>query len=204
MSSVRGDAGSQYAVRFAVIICALLAPALRAGQSPPAATSTEFFKSGVRPVLAANCYDCHTDLRSGGLRLDSREAMLKGGRSGAAIVPGDPDKRLLVEAVRQTNDKLKMPKGGRLKPEDVETLVEWIRAGAVWPSVALANPDAAKESKPATDVSSASKPRPPAYVITPEQRAFWSFQPIRKPPVPAVSHGDWPKTRSERFRCPRL
>ena len=65
-------------------------------------------------MLAANCYDCHTDERSGGLRLDSREAMLKGGRSGPAMVPGDPEKSLLIQAVRQTGEKLKMPKGGRL------------------------------------------------------------------------------------------
>src|ERR1041385_8960093 len=86
----------------------------------------DFFEARIRPLLAANCYDCHTDQRMGGLRLDSRDAMLKGGRSGPAIVPGDPDKSLLIAAVRQTG-ALKMPKGGVLKPDDVSALVEWVR-----------------------------------------------------------------------------
>src|SRR5262245_7045938 len=73
------------------------APSASAAQSP------DFFEARVRPVLAANCYECHTDQRMGGLRLDSRDAALKGGRSGQpAVVPGDPDKSLLIQAVRQT------------------------------------------------------------------------------------------------------
>ena len=62
--------------------------------------SAEYFEAKVRPVLAANCYDCHTDQAFGGLRLDSREGLLKGGASGPAIVPGDPDKSLMIQAVR--------------------------------------------------------------------------------------------------------
>src|SRR5205809_981410 len=62
-------------------------------------TSPEFFEAKVRPVLSTNCYDCHTDQQYGGLRLDSREALLKGGSSGPAIVPGDADKSLLIQAV---------------------------------------------------------------------------------------------------------
>src|SRR5215831_14375115 len=104
-------------------------------QAPPAASSPEFFESRVRPVLAANCYDCHADEHYGDLRVDSRESLLKGGKSGAAIVPGDADKSLLIRAVRQTGD-LKMPKGGRLKPDEIDGLVEWIKAGAPWPSTA--------------------------------------------------------------------
>src|ERR1700676_442584 len=77
--------------------------------SAAAAQASALFETSVRPVLAANCYDCHTDERMGGLRLDSREALLKGGKSGPAIVPGDPDKSLLIEAVRQAK-ALKMPK----------------------------------------------------------------------------------------------
>src|SRR3954463_12762622 len=105
----------------------------------PAATapqSAEFFESSVRPVLAENCFDCHADEKMGGLRLDSREGMLKGGRSGPAIVPGDPDKSLLITAVRQTRDTLKMPKGGKLRPTEIDALAEWIKAGAVWPAAA--------------------------------------------------------------------
>src|SRR2546422_7590215 len=98
-----------------------------ASQAPSTAQSAEYFEAKVRPVLAANCYDCHTDERMGGLRVDSRDALLKGGESGPAIVPGDPDKSLMIQAIRQT-DKLKMPKGGHLKPEEIDALTEWVKA----------------------------------------------------------------------------
>src|SRR6059058_3476379 len=77
--------------------------ARQAARAPVTAPqAADYFESTIRPLLAANCYDCHTDQRMGGLRVDSREALLKGGRSGPVIVPGDPDKSLLIEAVRQT------------------------------------------------------------------------------------------------------
>ena len=112
--------------------------------------------------------------------------MLKGGQTGPSLVPGDPDKSLLIQAVRQTGE-LKMPKGGKLKKEEVEVLVEWVRAGAVWP-----------ESPPVAVAKSGT------YVIRPEQRAFWSFQPIHDPAVPAVKDASWPKTDIDRFILARL
>src|SRR2546426_6684560 len=211
--------------------------AVPASQTPPTAQSVEYFEAKVRPVLAANCYDCHTDERMGGLRLDSREGLLKGGESGPAIVPGDPDKSLMIQAIRQT-DKLKMPKGGRLKLEEIDALTEWVKAGAVWPTFAASvnTSSAASVGKPVpaasgNDVSAASVGKPavagsvtsdspasvgkptsvatsstsaPAYVIKPEQRAFWSFQPLRKPPAPAVSHATWPKSDIDPFVLARL
>jgi len=163
-----------------LLVSPLLAPAQTGGASP------DFFESKVRPILATNCYACHTNSQLGGLRLDSRAGMLKGGQTGAAIVPGDPDKSLLIQAVRQTGE-LKMPKGGKLKKEEVDVLVEWVRAGAVWP-----------ESAPVFAAKSGT------YVIRPEQRAFWSFQPIHDPPVPAVKDASWPKTDIDRFVLARL
>src|SRR3954468_20720547 len=98
--------------------------ARQAATPPPTpAASTDFFESKVRPLLAAHCIDCHADQRMGGLRGDSREGLLKGGRSGPAIVPGDPDKSLLIAAVRQTGT-LKMPKGGVLRPDEVTALAD--------------------------------------------------------------------------------
>src|SRR5580692_11645562 len=90
-------------------------------QTPAPTLSADFFENKVRPIFANNCYGCHGAAEMGGLRLDSRERLLQGGTSGAAIMPGDPDKSLLIQAVRQSGD-LKMPKGGKLKPEEVETL----------------------------------------------------------------------------------
>jgi hypothetical protein len=148
----------------------------------PAAKSADgdLFESKVRPILANNCYACHAALRLGGLRVDSREELLKGGASGPAIVPGDPEKSLLIRAVRQTDEKLKMPQGGKLDKEEVDALVEWVRAGAPWP-----------ESK--TPLISSPT------TIRPEERAFWSFQPLRKPAAPPVDNQTWPRTDIDRF-----
>src|SRR5438132_3274541 len=114
-----------------------------ARQASPPPASADFFEARVRPLLAANCYDCHTNERMGGLRVDSREALLKGGRSGPAIVPGDPDKSLLIQAVRQTSDGLKMPKGGHLRADEIQALADWVKAGATWPAPTLSTPAAA-------------------------------------------------------------
>jgi mono/diheme cytochrome c family protein len=201
MIAIRSPRRSGWLVLAAVPLAVQIAAEARQA-SPPAAQSAEFFETRIRPVLAASCYDCHTEERLGGLRVDSREALLQGGRSGPAIVPGDADKSLLIQAVRHTSDKLKMPKGGRLKPDDVDALVEWVKAGASWP-VAAASAATTGKSDAAASVAPA-KPAGPAYVIKPEQRAFWSFQPIRTPPVPTVAHSEWPKTDIDRFVLSRL
>src|SRR5579872_2511862 len=92
---------------------ALLAVALAGPARAAAGTAgAEFFENKVRPVLAQHCYGCHSarakKLR-GGLRVDSRAALLKGGDSGPALVPGRPEQSRLVEAVAYTNVELQMP-----------------------------------------------------------------------------------------------
>jgi mono/diheme cytochrome c family protein len=173
-------------------VVALVWLALLAGASayPRAAVDDrDFFETKVRPVLANSCLDCHTDMRSGGLRLDSREAMLKGGKSGPALVPGDPEKSLLIQAVRQTG-ALKMPKGGKLTAAEIDGLVEWVKNGAVWAASATptfaASSTAASVGKPTDPSAAKASPSSTAYVITPERRAFWSFQPLRAPEPPPV------------------
>ncbi|MEI9974363.1 MAG: c-type cytochrome domain-containing protein [Ignavibacteriota bacterium] len=105
----------------------MVAPALASPADQ--ASSADFFEAKVRPVLANNCYACHTNSALGGLRLDSREALLKGGGRGTALIPGDPDKSLLITAVRQTDENLKMPQGGKLKAEEIADLVAWGESG---------------------------------------------------------------------------
>jgi len=150
-------------------------------QSAPAA-SPDFFENKIRPVLANNCYSCHTGSQLGGLRLDSRDAMLKGGKSGSALVPGDPDKSLMIRAVQQTT-ALKMPMGARLNDAQIEDLVAWVKAGAVWPQAAAP-----------TLSSDGGK-----YTIAPERRAFWSLQPLKSVTPPAVKDPRWAKTTLDRF-----
>src|SRR5438067_6890212 len=98
----------------------LAAPASAQTRQPEAET---FFELKVRPVLAGRCFKCHGgDKVSGGLRVDSRAALVKGGRSGAAVVPGDPEKSLLVRAVRHADDELRMPPQDKLPAATVADL----------------------------------------------------------------------------------
>jgi hypothetical protein len=93
----------------------------------------DFFENQVRPLLASRCYACHTQTASGGLRLDSREALVKGGGRGPAITPGDPAASRLMQAVRG-DGALKMPPGAPLPPAEVAIFERWIREGAVFPA----------------------------------------------------------------------
>jgi mono/diheme cytochrome c family protein len=172
------------AAAFALLSCAG-AVRLLAGDA------NELFETRVRPVLANNCFACHTTSRLGGLQLDSREHILKGGNSGPAIVPGDADQSLLIQAIRQTHARLKMPPTGKLPQNDIDSLAAWINAGAPWPT--SAQPSA-----------SAGAPKSSEYVIRPEQRAFWSFQPVRRPPTPPVKNMKWARTDIDRFILAKL
>jgi mono/diheme cytochrome c family protein len=146
----------------------------------------DFFEIKVRPIFADVCSKCHGDTATSGLRVESRETLLQGGRRGPAIVPNDPENSLMIQAVRQTGD-LKMPKGGKLTPEQVQNLTEWVRMGAPWP-----------KSKPLIAATSAP------YKISPEQRAFWSFQPLKTPATPPVKDARWAKTTIDRFVLAKL
>src|SRR3954471_10279092 len=87
-----------------------------------AAEPADFFEAKIRPLLVNRCCACHTDKASGGLRVDSRAALLKGGKSGPAIVPGAPAESLMIQAVSHTHARLKMPPTGRLDSQDVANL----------------------------------------------------------------------------------
>ena len=162
-----------------------MASSLAAAPEPP--SSPGFFESRIRPLLANNCYGCHANSKLGSLRLDSREAMLAGGSSGAALIPGDPEMSLLIKAVVQGGD-LKMPKGGKLKQAEIDDLIAWVKAGANWPA-----------EKPAVTSNKSGE-----YTITPEQRAFWSYQPLHATPPPEVRNTKWAKSPIDRFILARL
>lgn len=126
----------------------------------------EFFERWVRPVLATHCSSCHSESNSmSGLRLDTREAVLRGGSRGPAASPNQPDASLLIQAVR--HESLKMPLGGRLSASEVASLEEWIRRGLPWPREA------------ATD-----QPSGVALHYDVMRREHWAFQPISDPSVP--------------------
>jgi cytochrome c553 len=161
-----------------------------AAQAAPGTQPADLFETRIRPLLAANCFACHGQSAMAGLRVDSREGLMKGGESGPVIVPGDPEKSALFKVVQHAEGFPRMPRGrAKLPAADIDALAEWIRAGAVWPSTAEATP---------APVASHEK------AITPEQRGFWSFQPIATHQVPAVRDAAWPKTDIDRFVLGRL
>ncbi len=129
------------------------------------------FENHVRPVLVEHCIKCHGPKKAeSGLRLDRRATALAGGDSGPAVVPGQPDKSLLLAAVRHRDD-LEMPPDGKLDARAVDAIERWIEDGAAWPDGAqLAGDGLVIRSGPITD----------------EERAFWSFQPIDAVEPPTV------------------
>src|SRR6266850_7340890 len=145
------------------------------------AAEKEFFESRIRPLLAQQCFVCHTNSKMGGLRLDSRDDILKGGKSGPAIVPGDTEKSLLLAAVRHSGE-LKMPKGAaRLTDAQIQDLTSWIKDGAFWP------------------VENATTRK-----FTEEQTHLWSIQALHAPDLPKVKDAAWPINDLDRFVLARL
>jgi hypothetical protein len=97
------------------------------------AADTNFFETKIRPVLVEQCYKCHSaqsEKLKGGLHVDTREGLLKGGDTGPSIVPGDPEKSLLIRALQYKDETLQMPPKKRLPDEVVNDFVAWVKSGA--------------------------------------------------------------------------
>src|SRR2546425_9100593 len=111
----------------------LMMPGLRLFAQNHEAAGLEFFEQKIRPIFVEHCYKCHSreaEKIKGGFLLDTRDELLKGGDTGLAIVPGDPEKSLLIKAVRYSDENLQMPpKGKRLSPQQVADLENWVRIG---------------------------------------------------------------------------
>ncbi|MEZ5402364.1 MAG: PSD1 and planctomycete cytochrome C domain-containing protein [Bryobacteraceae bacterium] len=138
---------------------------LLAAQAAP-----DSFESRVRPLLARQCIGCHgAEKQFGALRLDSREAMLAGGKRGPAIVPGDPSNSLLLKAMRHENG-LAMPMSApRLSAAEIAPVEQWLRDGAPWPKASAV-------------------PREPGWYER-AARTHWAFRPVRPPPPGADIDG---------------
>ena len=151
-----------------------------ASSAPPDPQQLEFFESKIRPVLVQHCYKCHSaeskDIR-GSLLVDSREGLLLGGDSGAAVVPGDPSAGQLLAALR--HESVEMPPDRRLPDSVIADFELWIKNGAVDPR------DGAVQ-------------RPRGGVDIEAGRQFWSFQPVQRPAVPA-SESSWVRNEIDHF-----
>ena len=113
----------------------------------------DFFEKRIRPILAEHCYECHSaesGKSKGGLLLDSREDILRGGDSGAAIVEKDPDRSKLIEAVRWQNQDFQMPPKRSLSGSQISDLETWVKLGAPHPVTAQGE-KAVKKKAPTVD-----------------------------------------------------
>jgi hypothetical protein len=153
----------------------------------PTAEQLEFFENKVRPIFAEHCYSCHSqeaEKLKGGLRLDSADAVLKGGDSGPAIVLGSPDASLLIKAVRYTDPDLQMPpKNKKLSAEKITALETWVKMGAPMPA---SSPVAAQ-----TDFATV-------------RAKHWAFKPVQKLELPRVRNRRWIQTPVDHFVLAKL
>ena len=167
----------------------IAAPSAR--QQPDAA-GVAFFESKVRPILVQHCFKCHgpaAGKAKASLRVDSPESLLRGGESGPAIVPGEPNQSLLILAVRH-DGAVSMPPKTKLAQREIDDLAAWVKMGAPWPAYA----------------------KGPAPAATPEgpkrwdekARAFWAFQPPREQRPSAVRDSKWTHSPIDRFILARL
>jgi len=197
-SSHRQPLRLRFVIVLAIAVCeSAHYAAILASDQPVAATAKplengpaalEFFEKDVRPLLVKHCYECHSaDDVDGGLNLDSKAGVSKGGDSGAVVVAGAPGKSLLIEAVRYQNRDLQMPPKGRMSDAEIAILEKWVRLGV---------PDSRTESQPGAV-------RPTGMSIN-DGRDFWSFKPVADPTVPLVKEADWVQTPIDAFVVAKL
>ncbi len=149
----------------------------------PSPEDLEFFEKRVRPILVEKCLECHSSKSEklrGGLKLDSREGVNAGGDTGAAIVPGEPDKSLLIEAIGYDSQNIQMPPAGKLSDAAIADLREWVRRGAAFPKT-----EGVVAVKRTIDLT--------------EGRKHWAFQSIQPQPLPEVGASPWPRQRLDAF-----
>ena len=147
--------------------------------------ASEFFEARVRPILVEKCVGCHGPKKqSSSLRLDSREAILKGGDSGPAAVPSRPDESLLIQAVAHRHEDLKMPPKGKLPDAAVALLTQWVAMGAPWPSEWASPGSRRRRADPAAE--------------------HWAFRPVRRAAPPPVKDRSWIASPVDAFILARL
>ncbi len=172
-----------------------MAQAVGAGEVDVTAEAREFFERNIRPALARNCFVCHgAELAQGGLRLDIADGWEKGGKSGPAVIPGDPDASLLIRAIRHQGPGLSMPLGGdKLPPSLIGLFERWVRLGAPAPK------DAAESEATAGNGTPADWEQ-----VYRDRSRWWSLQPVLRPPVPRVQREEWSDQAVDRFVLAKL
>ncbi len=173
---------------------AIITPITTTAAEPPTAAQLEFFESRIRPVLVEQCYECHNSAKKaeGGLAVDQRVALLKGGDGGVLIVPGKPDESRLLAILRHEVDGLKMPQGqAKLEKSVIADFEKWITMGAPDPRD---KPPSVDELAQATSWDA----------VLQKRRKWWSFQPIRNLPPPTTRNSKWSEHPIDRFVLSKL
>ena len=186
MNSVAWSIGASKSVLLMTLL--LLATDVRRLVADDASTSdAEFFEKQIRPLLVQHCVGCHGEKKQeGGLRLTSRDMLLKGGDTRPAVVPGEPDESLLIRAVEYL-DEPKMPPKQKLPDADIAKLRDWIAMGAPWP----------ESSIPPSAVGDGLVPT--GFKVTPQQQNWWAFQPVKVTVPPSVTNNAWPLSTIDHF-----
>lgn len=181
-------------VGFAMLVTVVMAlsPSILLGSpisDDPTPEQIEFVRSKVIPILESRCYECHgsEDTVEAELHVNSRKALLKGGESGAAIEPGEPDRSLIIQAVRY--ETFQMPPRSKMPDEEIEILVKWIKDGAHWPE----------------DLESAAAPVQRAeFPLKERMQAHWAWKKIEPQTPPVVQKSDWPASPIDHFVLSKL
>ncbi len=177
-----------------ILFAGIIAAASPAFAADPTKEQLAFFEQKVRPLLSNNCYSCHSieqGKSKGGLTLDTRDGALKGGDTGKAVVPGDLEKSLLYVAMTYKDKDMQMPpssKGGKLKPEELAVIEQWIKMGA---------PDPRTQAVKSGKLSG----------MTDKARAHWAYQPMKhykSIPIPKVKNQAWTRTPIDNFVLTKL
>ncbi len=153
------------------------------GERALTADESAFFESKIRPVFVKECYGCHSaklNEVSGGLLLDSRQGIRRGGERGPALVPGNVEESLLIHAIRYTDEDLQMPPKGKLSDATIKDFETWVKMGA---------PDPREGAVPIVVK---------AY-DTQAAKSWWAYQPLKRTPAPTVRNATWPKGELDRY-----
>jgi Protein of unknown function (DUF1553)/Protein of unknown function (DUF1549)/Planctomycete cytochrome C len=166
------------------------------GGDAAAAISPEhrkFFEDKVQPILVESCYKCHSQAEGkskGGLTMDTREALRRGGDTGPTVTPGNPGESLMIKAINYKDPDMQMPPkstGGKLSDEKIAILTQWVKMGAPDPRSGAAKAIASKLSG-----------------LTDKARGHWAYQTLKKPEVPRVSNAAWCATPIDAFIMQKL
>ena len=160
---------------------AMLAISVPAHGLAQGSQGADFFEKQVRPLLAENCYACHSSSSQpvmGELKLDSEASFRRGGSRGELIAPGNLEKSLLITAISHRDERLRMPPTGRLPDRDIATLTTWVKLGAPWGAL----------------VESSERGENASW-----DGSLWAFQAPQDPPIPEVKDGQWVKSPLDAF-----